>query len=89
MGEGPIKFHVGSICQTFGSVDIIDSQLRVGTSSEACQWAIEKNFGLTNNYAKGEGEVFHPHMKKCHPGALLFNLERVSGSRQDIAVEGA
>ena len=26
-------------------LDIIDSRLRVGTSSEACQWAIEKNFG--------------------------------------------
>ena len=85
--KAPLSIHMTTFLKDH--LDIIDSRLRVGTSSEACQRAIEKNFGLTNNYAKGEGEVFHPHMKKCHPGALLFNLERVSGSRQDIAVEGA
>lgn len=71
------------------NLDDIDSRLRVSTSIEATFRATEKHFGQTNNYAKGEGEEFHPYMQEKHEGEYLFNVERVSGSRQDIAVEGA
>ena len=40
------------------NLDQIDSCLRVGMSVESCLHAIEKNFGWTSNYAKGEGGVF-------------------------------
>ena len=71
------------------NIDEIDDRLRVGCSVDSCLRATEKNFGRTNNYAKGDGEDFHPHMDKYHAGALLINLERVVGSCQDVAMEGS
>ena len=70
-------------------LDEISSHLRVTCSMEAVIRTAHKGFSLCNNYPKGFGEKFKPYVEEFHPGALLFHVERVSGSRQDIAVEGA
>ena len=38
---------------------------------------------------KGHGDQFFHWMYHPHPGAHLLPVERASGSRQDLAVEGA
>ena len=70
-------------------LDEISPFLRVVCSMEAIIRTTHKGFSLTNNYPKGCGEKFKPYHDEYHPGTLLFHVERVSGSRQDIAVEGA
>ena len=71
-------------------IDKIDSRLRIGSlSMEVVIRTSHKEFSLTKKYPKGHGEIFQGFMNEYHPGALLFHCERVSGSRQDIAVEGA
>ena len=47
--------------------------------------AFDKEFSLCANYPKGHGELFCA----THSGELLLHVERSSGSRQDIFVEGA
>ena len=51
--------------------------------------ALDKEFSLNANYAKGHGDLFYEWMLHNHPDALLLAVERASGSRQDLEVEGA
>ena len=51
--------------------------------------AVDKEFSLPANYPKGHGDQFKYWLHKYHPGVLLVAVERTSGSRQDLAVEGA
>ena len=67
----------------------IDPRLRVTPGIEAVLRAVNKEFSLNANYPKGHGDIFRQRMNKNHPGALLFHVERASGSRQDLCVEGA
>ena len=71
------------------SLENIDSHLRVSTSMSALIRAFDKEFSLCANYPKGHGEEFKEWIKKNHPGELLLHVERASGSRQDLFVEGA
>ena len=71
------------------SLDNIDSSLRVSSSMSALIRAFDKEFSLCANYPKGHGELFCEWMKSTHSGELLLHVERSSGSRQDIFVEGA
>ncbi len=51
---------------------------------------IEKVFGLSANYAKGQGAEFLTWFNELHPGGYLFPIMRGCGStRQDLCVEGA
>jgi hypothetical protein len=50
---------------------------------------IEKEFGLTTNYAKGHGSVFENWMQMYHPTAYIYPIVQAGGSRQDLEVEGA
>ena len=51
---------------------------------------IEKEFGLTANYAKGHGSIFENWMKTYHPTAYLFPIIQLCGSsRQDLQGESA
>ena len=70
-------------------LDCIDSRLRVSPNIESILRAADKEFSLSANYPKGHGELFHKWIEEHHPGAILFHVERTSGSRQDICVEGA
>ncbi len=51
--------------------------------------AVDKEFSLPANYPKGHGDMFKYWLELNHPGALLVPVERSSGSRQDLACEGA
>ena len=51
--------------------------------------AVDKEFSLPANYPKGHGNQFKYWLHKYHPGVLLVAVERTSGSRQDLAVQGA
>jgi hypothetical protein len=70
-------------------LEAIDWRLRVSPGMESVLRAMDKEFSLCANYAKGHGELFHEWMVHNHPGAVLLHVERASGSRQDLAVEGA
>ena len=78
-----LKNYLGS------DLDCIDSRLRVSPNIESILRAADKEFSLSANYPKGHGELFHKWIEEHHPGAILFHVERTSGSRQDICVEGA
>ena len=70
-------------------LEAIDWRLRVSTSMESVLRALDKEFSLNANYAKGHGQLFFEWIRCNHPGELLLHVERASGSRQDLAVEGA
>ena len=67
----------------------IDSRYRVNTKMDAILRAIDKEFSLPANYPKGHGDQFKHWLKDFHPEALLVPVLRATGSRQDMAVEGA
>ena len=71
------------------SLDLISFVLRVGTNFDGVLRALEKFFGECSNYPKGKGDIFCHWMRDYHPGTHLMPVERASGSRQDLAVEGA
>ena len=64
--------------------------LRMSTEIEDLLRCIEKEFGLTANYAKGHGSMFEQWMRVYHPTSYLYPILRAcGGSRQDLGVEGA
>ena len=67
----------------------INFRYRVSTMFDSVLRAADKEFSLPANYPKGHGVMFKEWMEKNHPGALLLPVERSTGSRQDLAVEGA
>lgn len=67
----------------------IDNRYRVSTMMDSILRAVDKEFSLPANYPKGHGDMFKHWLKKHHPGALLVPVERATGSRQDLACEGA
>lgn len=71
------------------SLEKIDSRLHATTSIDALLCAVDKCFSKTNNYHQGDGESSHHEMELQHPGSLLFAVEQVKGSRQDISVKGS
>ena len=70
-------------------LNLIDYRYRVSTKFDVVLRAIDKEFSLPANYPKGHGVMFKTWMDFNHPGALLLPVEHASGSRQDLAVEGA
>lgn len=70
-------------------LDEINSRYRVSTMMDAVLRSVDKEFSLPANYPKGHGDSFKYWLKNTHPGALLVPVTRASGSRQDLAVEGA
>jgi len=70
-------------------LEAIHFRYRVTTMMDAVLRAVDKEFSLPANYPKGHGDEFKHWLKLHHPGALLVPVQRTSGSRQDLAVEGA
>ena len=70
-------------------LDSINARLHVSPKIEKILRAVDKEFSLTANYPKGHGELFRRWMETYHPCAAPFHVERTSGSRQDLCVEGA
>ncbi len=67
----------------------LDWRLRITTMFDGILRAIDKEFSLPANYPKGHGDMFKHWLRKFHPGALLVPVTRTTGSRQDLATEGA
>ena len=70
-------------------LDAIDFRYRVSTMMDAVLRSVDKEFSLPANYPKGHGDQFQHWLKKNHPEALMVPVQRISGSRQDLAAEGA
>ena len=70
-------------------LDEISSVYRVTTMMDGVLRAIDKEFSLPANYPKGHGDQFLHWLKEHYPEALMVTVERASGPRQDLAVEGA
>eukprot|EP00957_Ditylum_brightwellii_P209172 15360651-Ditylum_brightwellii.AAC.1 len=70
-------------------LDTIDFYYRVSTMMKSVLCAIGKEFSLPDNYPKVHGDEFKTWLLKYHPGALIVPVTRVTGSRQDLAVESA
>ena len=49
--------------------------------------AYDKGFSISANYPKGFGELFIERMMDNHPWYVLYHVERVQGSRQDMILE--
>ena len=56
-------------------------------SALAC--AYYKGFYISTNYPKGFGELFIEWMMDKHPWYVLYHVERVQGSRQDMILEAS
>ena len=82
-----LSTHLSDVMQE--DLDNIDPRLRVSTKFGVVLFALDKEFSLCCNYAKGDGEAFLAWMERYHPGSFLLPVERSSGSRQDLTVEGA
>ena len=67
----------------------INFRYRVLTMFDSVLRATDKEFSLPANYPKGHGVLFKMWMEINHPGALLLPVERATGLRKDLAVEGA
>ena len=59
------------------------------TRMDAVLLAIDKEFSLPANYPKGHGDMLLHWLKNNHPEVLMAPVQRTSGSRQDLAAEGA
>ena len=83
------KFLDGVLREDLEAIPFI---YRVGSKTDITELlrAIEKEFALTANYAKGHGSMFKKWMLTYHPRALLYPVARaLGGNRQDIGVEGS
>ena len=68
----------------------LPAMYRVTLDADDLMRCVEKLFGLTANYAKGQGSEFETWMIKYHPGAYLHPIVRTcGGSCQDLCVKGA
>ena len=70
-------------------IEMIDNKLRITTNFELILRAVDKCFSLCCNYPKGHGEAFKAWFDHYHPGTYLMGIQRASGSRQDLTVEGS
>ncbi len=86
-GVNDLEKHV----KTFLAEDLAEIPLiyRVDVDMNHILRGLEKEFRLTANYYKGEGGLFLYWMELLHPGAVLFPLARMGGSRQDAVTEGS
>ena len=70
-------------------LDAIDFRYHVSTMMDAVLRAVNKDLRFPANYPKGHGDDFNHWLKLNHPGDFLVPVARISGSRQDLAAEGA
>ena len=51
--------------------------------------AYDNDFSLYANYQKGFGELLIDWMIDKHPGYVMYHVDRVQGSRQDVFLEAS
>ena len=67
----------------------IDARLRVKVNVKFATRAVCKEFNLSSNYPKGDGDVFHSFMEEHCPHALLQPVKQVNGNQHDVVTEMA
>ena len=72
-----------------GSLDGIDSRLRISPNMKNILHSLDKCFSLPANYPKGNGTEFKYWAHRYHPGVPLYPVQRSTGSRNDMVLEGA
>ena len=70
-------------------LDELDATLRVKTLFSALAREYNKGFSLSSNYPKGFGELFIELIMDKHLGYVLYHVEQVKGSRQDMILEAS
>ena len=88
---GTITKHLSKYFDDILACDLeaIESRYRLSTMMDSVLRSIDKELSLPENYLKWCVDVFKHWVKKYYPGDLLLPVSRTSGSRQDLAVEGA
>ena len=59
------------------------------TLSSALAHAYDKGLSLSTNYPNGFGDLFIEWIMDKHPAYVLYHVERVRGSRQDMILEAS
>ena len=72
-----------------GSLDEIDSRLRVDPNMKNVLRALDKCFSLPANYPKGNGAEFKHWAKRFHPGVPLYPVQRTTGAQHAMVLEGS
>ena len=72
-----------------GCLDNIDARLRVQPNMKNILRSLDKCFSFPANYPKGNGAEFQHWAKKFHPGVALYPVQRSTGARHNMVLEGA
>ena len=67
----------------------IESRLRVTANMKSILRALDKCFSLLANYPKGNGVEFKHWLEKYHDCVPLYPVQRSTGARNDMILEGA
>ena len=67
----------------------VDSRLRVTANMKSILRALDKCFSLPANYPKGNGVEFKHWLEKYHECVPLYPVQRSTGARNDMILEGA
>ena len=87
---GLIKYTTQTLKESLaGCLDDIESRLRVAPNMQSILRSLDKCFSLPANYPKGNGVEFKHFAHKFHPGVPLYPVQRSTGARNDMVLEGA
>ena len=65
----------------------IDTRFRVKVYIMCVIRAVDKEFNLSSNYPKGDGDSFHSFMEEHCPQTLLQPVKQVNGNQHDVVTE--
>ena len=85
--EKEISSYLTNILRS--SLDDIDPTLSVKTLFSALARAYDKGLSISANYPKGFGGFFIKWIMDKHPGYVMYHVDRVRGSRQDMILEAS
>mmetsp|Transcript_32085 Transcript_32085/g.59266 ORF Transcript_32085/g.59266 Transcript_32085/m.59266 type:complete len:477 (+) Transcript_32085:100-1530(+) len=88
---GALIKHLNTFLKTAlaGSLDNVDSQLRVSPNMKSILRLLDKCFSLPANYPKGNVIEFKHWLEKFHKDVPLFPVQRSTGARNDMIIEGS
>lgn len=71
------------------SLDDINARLCITPNMKNILRLLDKCFSLPANNPKGNGVEFKHYAKRFHPGVPLYPVQRTTGSKNDMVLEGA
>ena len=92
------NFIIGSISkaccshineEALDDLNDIETRLRVKFDTMCFMRLVDKDFNLSSNYPKGDGDSFHSFIEEYYPQTLLRHVKQVNGNRHDIVIEMA